>query len=71
MADKKNDQIAVHVSAEGKRAVARLAESEGMSSSEYVSRLIEADLSDKRRLMTTLIDALGDGEGTVSRRGNP
>jgi hypothetical protein len=70
-ADKKQEQIAVHVSADVKRAIARLAETEGLSSSEYVTRLIEDDLAGKRRLMCSLLDALGPCEGTMSSGERP
>lgn len=71
MADKKLAQIAVHVSDDVKRLVTRLADTDGVTVSEYVHSLLMREISSKRALMVSLTEAFGSCEGTDSSGGRP
>lgn len=66
MSEKKLAQIAVHVSDETKCLVARFADAEGKTVSEYVHGLIDADVEQKRSLMQSLREAFAKCDRTIS-----
>ena len=62
MAEKKTHQIAVHLSDSARIRIARFAEREGLTASEYVHRLIERDIQskvDELRMLQTMLEVDG------------
>jgi len=63
--EKKVGNINAHLPPSRELAVRRLAESEGISASEYVNRIIISHLEEKHRQLTILKSAL-EGDGSMS-----
>lgn len=66
MGDKKIAQIAVHLSEEQKCLVCAFAEMDSMTTSEYVTALIEADIGRKSVLKDSLCEAFAKCDRTGS-----